>query len=238
MLTTLRFISLGLVAVVVLLLSLGVFMVFKLWPTGGDVPLLRTPGWEGKHIDELKRGRLTLRRETFEGGALLLKRVDLEPVYRYDLQARSLDAVTDKEWLNAGGPISACSGLGSTPPPVPVRLDDSSNKLVIGDREVSTTGKVPLDYLVSPSGKWVAVLSADGPVISMLFSGRVLGQRYHQLVAVNDAVSTGSSIRIPVMNTLGTLLPCWSVDEKLVIYTDANFSSLVVVETASLHPNQ
>jgi hypothetical protein len=64
-------------------------MAFKLWPFGADLPLLKTPEWEHKHIGELYTGRLQLRRETEAGGPLLLKRVDLEPVYRYDPQTRT-----------------------------------------------------------------------------------------------------------------------------------------------------
>ena len=191
---TLHLFKLGAVAAVVVLLTIGVFMVLKLWPRRGDVPLLSTPDWKGKNIHEPNSGRLLLRRETLAGGALLLKRVDLETVYRYDPQARSLSSVTDKEWLSAGGPIGACSGAGSTPPMAPVRFDGPNYKLLIAGREASTAGKLALDYLISPTGKWVAVLSAPGPVLPQFFweGDHVLGQRYHQVLSVPDAVSAGA----------------------------------------------
>ena len=179
------------------------------------------------------------RRETVDGNALLLKRDDIETVYRYDVHTRSLSAVTNQEWVNASGPISKCSGLGSTPPAVGVRFDGPNFKVIIRDQPVATAGRIALDYLVSPTGNWVAILSATGPVIPTLLydRGRVLGQRYHEGAPVPGAASTGKPIRIPIISTTGVQLPCWSADENFVVYTDPNFSSLVVVET-SLPPNQ
>lgn len=72
------FVKIGLAVVLLGPLSFVTFMMFKVWPFGADVPLLRTPEWKDKHIGELYSGRLQLRRETEAGGALLLKRVDLE----------------------------------------------------------------------------------------------------------------------------------------------------------------
>ena len=237
----LRFLRLGLVALLVLLLSLGAFMTFKLWSFGADVPLLRTPDWENQHIGELDSGHLELRRETEAGGSLLLKRVDLETVYRYDPNTRSLSAVTEKEWSEARGVIAKCSDQQAAPDRIQIRIERRDRKMFVGQREVSTAASIPLGYLTSPSGKWIAVLSATGPVVPavMLFSGdRVLGARHHEIRSLPDTVSAGSSIQIPVPNTLTTMQLCWSADEKFVVYNDGSFSSLVVVETALNPPNQ
>lgn len=234
MLATLRFVKFGLVAVVVLLLSLGAIMTFRLWPVGADVPLFKTPDWEGKHIGELNSGHLLVRRETEAGGALLLKRIDLETVYRYDPNTRAFSAVTEHEWLNSRGAIAACVDQRATPERVRIRIDRRNHKMFAGEREVSTAAKIPLSSLTSPTGKWVAVLSATGPVVPalMFFSGdRVLGARHHEIISLSNMVSTGGSTQIPVPNTLTTMQLCWSADEKFVIYHDGNFSSLVVVET-------
>src|ERR1700752_5230869 len=129
MLATLRLFKPGLVTVSLCLLSFGAFMAFKLWPFGADVPLLKTPEWKDKHIGELISGRLQLRRETEAGGALLLNRVDLETVYRYEPQTRALSAVTDKEWLNAGGPIAKCIEQQAKPDRIRIRIDSWNQKL-------------------------------------------------------------------------------------------------------------
>jgi len=241
MLPTLRFLRLGLVALMVLLLSFGAFMTFRLWPFGAEVPLLKTPDWEDKHIGELNSGQLQLRRETEAGGSLLLKRIDLETVYRYDPNTRTLSTVTDKEWLNARGLITKCSEQQATPDRIRIRIERREHKMFVGEREVSTAGSIPLGYLSSPTGKWVAVLSATGPVVPamMFFSGdRVLGARHHEIRSLPDMVSAGSSTQIPVPNTLTTMQICWSADEKFVVYHDGSFSSLVVVETTLNPPNQ
>lgn len=229
-----RFLKPGLTAVLLVLLSYGTFMAFKLWPFGADLPLLKTPEWEHKHIGELYTGRLQLRRETEAGGPLLLKRVDLEPVYRYDPQTRTLSAVTDKEWLNAGGPIARCLDQLAKPGGVRIRVDHGTHKLLVAEREVSTAASIALSSLTSPSGNWVAVLSATGPIIppiTLLNGDRILGRRYHEVKSLPDVVSARSSIQIPVVNTVSTLELCWSADEKFVVYNDVEFSSLVVVAT-------
>jgi hypothetical protein len=228
-----RFIKPGLAAILLILLSFVTFMAFKLWPFGADVPLLQTPEWKDKRIGEYG-GRLQLRRETEAGGPLILKRVDLEPVYRYDPRTQTLSAVTDKEWLNASGPIAKCMDQLANPGSVQIRVDQGTHKLLIAEREVSTAASLALGSLRSPSGNWVAVLSATGPIVpsfTPLNGDRVLGRRYHEVKSLPNAVSAGNSIQIPVVDTITTLQLCWSADEKFVVYNDGSFSSLVVVET-------
>lgn len=228
---TWRFVNIGLAALLLVSLSFVTFMVFKLWPFGADVPLLRTPEWKDKRIGELYSGRLQLRRKTEAGGALLLKRVDVEPVYQYDPQTRTLSGVTDKEWLDASGPTAKCMDQHAKPDPVRIRVDNGTHKLLIAGREVPTAANLALGSLSSPSGNWLAVLSATGPTISSFNGDQVLGRRYHEVKSLPDAVSSGHSIQIPVVDTITTLQLCWSADEKFVVYNGADFSSLVVVET-------
>jgi hypothetical protein len=229
-----RFVKMGLAAILLVSLSFVIFMVFKLWPFGADVPLFRTPEWKDKRIGELYSGRLQLRRKTEAGGALLLKRLDVEPVYQYDPQTGTFSAVTDKEWLNASGPTAKCMDELAKPNPVQIGVDNVTHKLIIAGREVPTAASLALGSQSSPSGKWLAVLSATGPAISlfsMMSGDRVLGRRYHEVKSLPDAVSSGHSIQIPVVDTITTLQLCWSADEKFVVYNDGSFSSLVVVET-------
>jgi hypothetical protein len=106
--------------------------------------------------------------------------------------------------------------------------------MLVAEREVSTAASIALSSLTSPSGNWVAVLSATGPIIppiTLLNGDRILGRRYHEVKSLPDAVSAHSSIQIPVVNTVSTLELCWSADEKFVVYNDVEFSSLVVVAT-------
>lgn len=243
-LATLSLPKAGLVAALLFLLSLGVFVIFKIFPMGADVPLLKTPDWEGKFLNQFSGEQLLLRRESEHSGALLLKRSDIETVYRYDSQKQKVDTVTVAEWERAGGPIAKCGDQRVFwAAPSALHLDDQKRRLFVrqGEREVSTAGGVPLNYQTSPSGKWVAVLSASGPKVPsfMPLSGDVvLGPRYHQVMSLPDTVPFGSAVRVPVLSPTQVVDLCWSADEGFVVYTHPNFFSLVVVETGLHSPNK
>lgn len=220
-------------------LSLGIYLVLKIWPIGADVPMLKTPAWEFKDLNAY-REELMLRRETKEGGALLIKRTDLESVYRFDPQKRSLNSVGDAEWQKAGGPIAKCFDY-MTPKPasdVIVTHNEPKHQLLIGKpgalREVPTAGGYPLQDVISPSGRWVAVLSGTGPAVPSLlpFSGDfIFGQRYHEVMSLPDAHQVGKPIRFPVRDIKDSFHMCWSADEEFVVHTYSSYSYLVVVPT-------
>src|SRR6185436_8224078 len=96
-LTPLKLLLAAVSIVVVSLISLGIYLALKVWPIGADVPMLKTPAWGHKELEKYNE-ELMLRRETMEGGSLLIKRSDLGTVYLYDPQKRSLNAVGDAEW--------------------------------------------------------------------------------------------------------------------------------------------
>jgi len=237
--TLLKVLLAAALVVVVSFLSLGIYLALKIWPIGADVPMLRTPAWEFKDLNEY-REELMLRRETKEGGALLIKRTDLETVYRYDPQKRSLSSDGDAEWQKAGGPIAKCFDYLTRKPArdVVVTHNEPEHQLLIGKpgalREVPTAGGYPLKNEVSPSGRWVAVLSGTGPAISSLmpFSGDfILGQRYHEILSLPDAHQVGKPIHFPVEDIKDFFDMCWSADEEFVVHTYWLYTYLVVVPT-------
>lgn len=95
------------VVLVVFVVSLAIYLVLKFRPIRGDVPTFKTPAWAFKDFDDFHE-EVMLRRETKGGGSLLIKRTDLETVYRYDPQERTLNAAGDAEWQKADGPIAKC----------------------------------------------------------------------------------------------------------------------------------
>ena len=211
------------------LLSAGVYVWLKVWPNRGDVSLMRTPAWEFR---DREGEQLRLRRETEAGGALLLKRTDLKSVYRYDPRTRGLKEVTEAEWERARGAVGFCGGQTGAGPLL--RRDDRLHKLFAGEREIPTAGAIPLDEVRSPSGKWVVVYSAAGPAIASILpfsKDLALGQRYQEIMSLPDVVPVGKPVRIPVDAYYTYLYPCWSADEKFVVYTDGVLRFLVVVET-------
>ena len=229
-----RLIPLAAIVVVISLMSLGVYVWWqKRRLDVGDVPLLKTPAWEFQPFDEATRP-LMLRRETQAGGALLLKRNDLETVYRYDPETRSVRAVSAATWENAGGKISKCWDQMLAGALGPLRRDDRDHKLFAGDREVPTAGGFIRINQTSPSGKWVAVHSAAGPAKKSILpfgSDLIYGQRYHEILSLPDAKRVGKPVRIPVTDRNDFLDICWSADEKFVVYTTYFFNMLVVVDT-------
>lgn len=227
--------------ILVCVISLGLYLFVKLHPTGGDVPLLKTPAWEFKELNTYE-ARLLLRRETTAGGALLLKRTDSATVYRYDPATRALTSVTDAEWQQATGEIRNCQDYMpnapySRPPVTPlaiVTIDNRDHRLLVNNREVPTAGGYSISTQVSPSEKWVAVLSASGPVIPPLLplgGDWTLGQRYHEILSLPNATRAGKAIKFPVNDTKDFTTMCWSADEELVVHTTYFFDLLVVVET-------
>ena len=219
---------------VVSMIWLGVYTWFKIWPTRGDVPLLKTPEWEFREINHFKGDQFMLRRETNADGALLLKRSDLETVYKYDPVQRSVTAVAETEWDNASGAIAKCTDQRLADIPSVLERNDREHKLFAGKREIRTAGKIALAELTSPSGRWAAVHSAEGPAVQSIlpFTGDLIyGQRYHEILSLPDLARVGEPVRVPVNQTRSHLYPCWSADEKFVVYTDVSFWVLVVVET-------
>ena len=218
--------------VVGLLFTLGVWLGLKTRLNRGDVPLLKTPAWEFQHLDDFE-GQLMLRRENEWGRALLLKRSELETVYRYDPNRSTIGAVPAARWENATGPIAKCrdqllAGVNSG-----MRRDDHDHKLFVGERQVSTAGRYVLNSVASPSGIWAVVVSAQGPAVPSLFpfGDLIYGQRYHEVIALPDGVRVHRSIRIPVNDRNDFLEPCWTADEKTVVYTTYFLNLLVVVDT-------
>ncbi|HKU78194.1 MAG TPA: hypothetical protein VJR02_30065 [Pyrinomonadaceae bacterium] len=237
--TLLKVLLAAVLVVVVSVLSLGIYLALKFWPRGADVPMLKTPAWALKDFDEY-HWEFMLRRETTAGGALLIKRTDLETVYRYDPQERSLNAVGDTEWQKAGGPIAKCFDYRTRKPArdVMVTQNDRDHQLLIGKpnalREVPTAGGYPLQNEVSPSGRWVAVLSGTGPAIPSLspFSGEfILGQRYHEILSLPDTQQVSKPIRFPVRDIKAFFNACWSADEEFVVHTHWQYTDLVVIPT-------
>jgi len=204
---------------------------------GADVPLFKTSAWAGGMPEYGEQ--IMLRREIKDRGPLLLKHSKRDTVYRYDPAATSLTAVSEQTWNAASSPIAEC-GKQFSPPPDVLRIDKASNSLMAGTRPISTAGRTVLKLTESPSKRWVAVLSAAGPLKSSLipFSGgsAASGEHYHQVLSLPDAVPVGTAVQLPLERDSDLLVPCWSADEKEVIYHELLFSYLSVVETQVTQP--
>lgn len=215
-----------------------------------DVPLFKTAAWATYDEEEIKRelerqpgkeyqpaprpeGTLMLRRESDGGGALLLKHTARDSIYLYDPRARSLTPAPADAWQHARGRVAEC-GKQLPPAAAVLTVEQGADRLLAGGREIATAGRVPIKVLASPSGRWAAGLSAEGPRVGSdgpVFGSRVKGQRYHQVLSVPDAAPAGAAVKLPFLREESPLDPCWSADEQFVVYTDMGFYSLSVVET-------
>lgn len=214
------------------MLLMGLAPAPKRFSSGSDVRLLKTPAWQGGKSEYGEQ--ILLRRETLEAGSLLLKHNKHEIVYRYDRSTRSLTPVSDETWQRARGSIAEC-GKQFAPSMQVLHIDTQSHKLIAGKREIATAGRTVLKLIASPGAQRVAVLSADGeprPSALPFFGGSgASGQHYHQVLSLPEAVPIGKAARLPLQRDYDSLVPCWSADEKMIVYYDTLFSYVSVVET-------
>lgn len=224
--------------VIGLLLLLAVIIGRRLLDRGADVPLFETPAWRG--LPQRYGEQLLLRREGAGRGALLLKHTQRDVVYRYDPEKRTLSSLGIEDWQRATGPVAECGKQFSTPQDVP-RIDSATQKLRAGVRTVKTAGRTALETTVSPSGRWVAVLSAAGrvqrPTMPFSGAGGASGRHYHEVLSLPDAAPAGHAVRIPTRRDYEIFNSCWSADEEFVVYTDTFFYTLSVVETRLPRPD-
>jgi hypothetical protein len=193
----------------------------------GDLPLFKTRMWQ-------RRGSLTLRREADGGGSLLLRHSERDAVYKYDPAGRSLALADEKEWRDAKGEVAECDKQFH-PSPFVLEIDPKTHRLSAGGREVRTAGHAVLDMRISPSRKRVAVVSAEGrgsgSVFPTLGGGGGTGRHYHQVFSLPDVKTGGEPVRLPLGGEHELITPCWSADDRFVVYTDTLFFSLTVAET-------
>ena len=171
-----------------------------------------------------------VRSEEDNTDTLLLTHLRREMVYRYDRATQELSLVPNERWEGASGPVVECS---LQPYSRVLRIDPRSNRLLAGERRVDVAGQVVLAVSLSGSGRWVAVLSADGPASTspwpFLGGGGASGQHYHEVLRADDFSSTGPPVRLPFETDRGYFRLCWSAEEDYVVYAGKFFSDVVIV---------
>ena len=195
--------------------------------TAADAPMFELPAWQGLTLEY--GDRLALRRESDGGGALLLRHSRQDVVYKYAPDKQTLTAVAGEEWQRALGAVAQCNEQL----PKADLLITQEHKLVSGGKEIPAAGQTVLSIAESPSGRWMAVLSASGKagtsVIPFAAGGGASGRYYHQPLSLSDMSWIGKPVDVPTKND--NLIPCWSADEQFVVYHQTNFNYLSVVKT-------
>jgi hypothetical protein len=226
---------------IVILLFIGV-MVFTRTETSRKIsqtficPVFDTVDWMNTQMP----GRLLIRSGRDGKNILLTMRDESEKanrhrvVYEYDPKAKSLRKVPDLTWDAVAGPIAECF---SQPQQFPERIKVTGEKLFFGNREVSIKGAVLISSAFSPSGQYVAILSADGPrkgsLLPFLGGGQNSGgQHYHQLFSVDNGEPISAVLKLQFTTEKEAYPACWSSDEKYVFYTALLADKLTIVETS------
>jgi hypothetical protein len=196
-----------------------------------EAPLFTLPAWQDVGLEY---GDQLMLRESVDGDALLLKHSRRDTIYKYDPSTHSLTAVSNAEWLRTNTPIAECGKQGD-PSPLLLKIETASHQLFAGDRPIKAAGRTALKLTEAPSGKFAAVLSASGnadtSIIPFTGGSGASGQYYHQIMSLPDVQAVGQPVRLPVRRKNDSLIPCWSADERYVIYHQVTFNYLSIVTT-------
>jgi hypothetical protein len=198
-------------------------------------PTFDTAGW----VNTQMSGRLLIRSGTNGKNILLTMCDEFEKgnrhrvVYEYDPKAKSLQKVSNLNWDGLASPISECFSQSQQ---FPGKFKVTGEKLFFGIREVSIKGAVFISAAFSPSGRYVAILSADGPRKGSLmpfFGGgqNSKGQHYHQLFSVYNGEPISDVLKLQLTTEKEAYPACWSIDEKYFFYTALLADKLTIVET-------
>jgi len=169
-----------------------------------------------------------VRSEGDDKDTLLLTHLRREMAYRYDRATQELSLVPNEHWEGASGPVVECPS-GFEPPGLRIESLKSPphprfDQLLAGDRVIPTAGAQALKIHESPSGKFAAVLSADGErkesPLPFYGPGGADGQHFHELLSLTDLTRVGNPTRLPMTSKEVSLDGCWSGDEKYVVYGD------------------
>lgn len=178
-----------------------------------------TPGWA---VD----GELSLRSS---GAELLLQHSNSKVLYVYDRQAQKLSQAEPSRWAAVGGNTVACASAGR-PDSDAWRIDPQAG-LLRGGASQRLSGARPLLVRLSPSGRWLAALSAAGggdSLLPALGGAPVQGPLLHEVLFAADGKSAAGSSRLPSALERSLVLACWSPDERDIVYHDRLFTRISV----------
>lgn len=149
------------------------------------------------------------------------------PVYRYQPESKSLVLALQEDWDKATGDIVERGYDGYAKADLVV--DHAQYKLLLGRRPVPTAAPLAILSRLSNSGRFAAVLSAEGPSVGLVpfFSGGgAVGQHYHQILDVTSGRFIEGVVPIPLTSDR-ILRACWSPKDRYIIYYTQ--SKLVIV---------
>jgi hypothetical protein len=198
-------------------------------------PIFDTGDWRNTQMP----GRLLIRKGMSGEDILLTMRDEFEKgnrhraVYEYNHKGKRFHKIPDLTWDTSVSPISEC---GVRTQKLPDKFNVAGEKLFFENQQVPVTGAVLLSASYSPSGKAIAILSADGPrkgsFMPFLGGGQnSRGQHYHQLFSVANGKPGEAVVKLQFTTEKEAYSVCWSIDEKYVFYTSLLADTLTIVKS-------
>lgn len=161
----------------------------------------------------------------------------LSPVFRYSLANKTFEQGKFSEWSKAAGEIASCKEQRMLPHPA-WSMNQPRHSLTFNKNSVTTTGRTVLQMVIAPSVDRLAVLSADGEYKEasggVIFFGSpqsASGPRFHEVFDANTTERIGAAVRLANAGKDVGILPCWSSDNRIVVYLGIRNEKFWFVET-------
>lgn len=153
-------------------------------------------------------------------------------IVRYTPGAEALEELPVSAWDAATGEVCDCLRQQLSATLAPFTFDPPRFK----DRPIQTIGAHFQRAAASALGHYVAIVSASGelhqPLISHLGGARATGPYYQQVFRKTDGTAVGEVVRLPFSEQTDWTGPCWSNDDKYIVYIDfITADSVWIVET-------
>lgn len=154
--------------------------------------------------------------------------------YRCDMVVRDVERIEADAWQREDGLVTSFEVRFDPIKKIRIKPVVGPALFEVGDTAVPLAAGMPCSHVVSPSGRLVAVPTADSdpgwPGLIYGGSYRVGSskQHYHQVARLTDPVMVGRSLPIPLVTRMDGRKPrpgrdrmkaiIWSADERFVIY--------------------
>ncbi len=117
-----------------------------------------------------------------------------------------------------------------------VFIDKKNGSIQIGGRTITLKGKVILDIGLSPTGREVAVLSAEGPkrnsVLPFWGGSGASGKHYCELFDTDSGMVVGKPLLMTFTTEHDAVSRWWSHNERYLVYAQQylEFIQIVVID--------
>lgn len=153
--------------------------------------------------------------------------VPLTQVYYFaiDTSNNSIRPAAATEWNAATGEIIDN-----------IQLSGDLPRPIFGWKQTDSAGRHVMERLLSPSGDYLAIVSADGryhkPVRALLWGREAYtdGQHYLEIRPMKDGKLVGTPVAIPTEDELEPRI-WWTKDERFIIVRFYKWDNIVVVPT-------